>query len=68
MAEKPRRYKLSQASLSGRGSKLDGKVHGVREGASGYKPPEGDSGEFREFREVKESDVQTKIYHNLRNS
>ena len=45
MAEKPRRYKLSQERLSGRGSKLGGKVHGVREGASGYKPPEGASGE-----------------------
>lgn len=45
VAEKPRRYKLSQESLSGRGSKLGDKVHGVREGTSGYKPPEGASPE-----------------------
>src|SRR3990170_9127961 len=45
VAERPRRYKLSQESLSGRGSKLGRKVHGVREGASGYKPPEGASEE-----------------------
>ncbi len=45
VAERPRRYKLSQESLSGRGSKLGGRVHGVREGAGGYKPPEGASEE-----------------------
>lgn len=45
VAEKPRGYKSTQESLSGRGSKLGGKVHGVREGTSGYKPPEGASGE-----------------------
>src|SRR3990170_2669144 len=45
VAEKPRRYKLSQEGLSGRGSKWGRKVHGVREGASGYKPPEGASEE-----------------------
>ncbi len=45
VAEKPRRYKITQESLSGRGSKLGGKVHGVREGAGGYKPPKGASGE-----------------------
>lgn len=45
VAEKPRRYKLSQEGLSGRGFKLGGKVHGVREGTGGYKPPEGTSEE-----------------------
>lgn len=45
VAEKPRRYKLPQESLSGKGAELGSKVHGVREGASGYKPPEGTSGE-----------------------
>ncbi|MBI5192004.1 MAG: Fic family protein [Nitrospirae bacterium] len=45
VAEKPRRYKLSQESLSGKGAKLGSKVHGVREGACGYRPPEGTSGE-----------------------
>ena len=45
VAKKPQRYKLSQEGLSGRGSKLGRKVHGVREGASGYKPPEGASEE-----------------------
>ncbi len=45
VAEKPRRYKLSQESLSGKGAELGSKVHGVREGASGYKPPEGTPGE-----------------------
>jgi hypothetical protein len=45
VAEGPRRYKHSQESLSGKGSGVGGEVHGVREGASEYKPPEGDPGE-----------------------
>ena len=48
VAKKPRRYKLSQEGLSGRDSKLGGKVHGVREGAGGYKPPEETSEEGEE--------------------
>ncbi len=48
VAEKPRGYKNTQESLSERGSKLGGKVHGVREGAGGYKPPEGASGEGKD--------------------
>ncbi len=35
VAERPRRYKNTQESLSGRGSKLGAKVHGVREGTGG---------------------------------
>lgn len=45
VAERPRRYKVSQESLSGRGSKLGSRVHGVREGAGGYKSSEGTLGE-----------------------
>lgn len=45
MAKRPRRYKLSQESLSGEGSGLGGQVHGVREGAGEYKPLERASGE-----------------------
>lgn len=45
VAERSRRYKLSQEGLPERGSKLGGKIHGVREGAGGYKPPEGASKE-----------------------
>jgi Fic family protein len=45
MAKRPRRYKLSQESLSGESAGLGDQVHGVREGAGEYKPPEGASGE-----------------------
>jgi hypothetical protein len=45
VAKRPRRYKLSQESLSGESAGLGDQVHGVREGAGEYKPPEGASGE-----------------------
>lgn len=41
VAEKPRRYKVPAEGVSEEGSGLGSEVHGVREGASEYKPSEG---------------------------
>jgi len=41
VAARPRRYKLSEESVSGKGSGLGGEIHGVREGTGKYEPPEG---------------------------
>jgi len=40
VAEKPRRYKLPEEGVSGKGSGLGDKVHGIREGTGKYEPPE----------------------------
>jgi|GEM_PF-556326 len=45
VAKGTRRYKLSAKGVSGEDSGLGGEVHGVREGAGKYGPPEGASGE-----------------------
>lgn len=39
--EKPRRYKRSEESVSGKGSGLGGKVYGIREGTGKYEPSKG---------------------------
>jgi hypothetical protein len=41
MAAKPPRYKVIKESISRQGSRLGGKVHGVREGTGKYGPSEG---------------------------
>jgi hypothetical protein len=45
MAGKPRRYKILAEGISGQGSRLGDKVHGVREGAGKYEQSEGTYGE-----------------------
>jgi fido (protein-threonine AMPylation protein) len=45
MAKRPLGHKLSQESLSGKGSGLGSKLHGVREGTGEYGAPEGASDE-----------------------
>jgi fido (protein-threonine AMPylation protein) len=41
VAEEPCRYKLPEEGVSGEGSRLGGKVHGIREGVGEYEPSEG---------------------------
>ena len=43
VARKPRGYKVLKEGVSGQGSRLGGKVHGIREGAGEYEPSEGTS-------------------------
>jgi type I restriction-modification system DNA methylase subunit/fido (protein-threonine AMPylation protein) len=45
VAERPRKYKLPEEGISGEDPGLGGEVHGIREGAGEYKPPEGTSQE-----------------------
>ena len=40
LAKKTLRYKNSEEGVSGKDSGSGGKIHGVREGAGGYKPPQ----------------------------
>jgi len=40
VAERPRKYKLPEEGISGEDPGLGGEVHGIREGAGEYKPPE----------------------------
>jgi fido (protein-threonine AMPylation protein) len=44
VARKPRGYKVLKEGVSGQGSRLGGKVHGIREGAGEYEPSEGTPG------------------------
>ncbi len=41
VARKPRGYKVLKEGVSGQGSRLGGKVYGIREGAGEYEPSEG---------------------------
>lgn len=41
VAARPRRYKLPEESVSGKGSRLGGEVHGIREGTGEYEPSKG---------------------------
>lgn len=41
VAARPRRYKLPEEGISGKGSGLGGEVHGVREGTGEYEPSKG---------------------------
>lgn len=41
VAARPRRYKLPEESVSGKGSRLGGEVHGIREGTGKYEPTKG---------------------------
>jgi fido (protein-threonine AMPylation protein) len=48
MAKRPLRYKLSEEGISREDIGLGGKVHGIREGAGEYEPPEGTPGEGKD--------------------
>jgi fido (protein-threonine AMPylation protein) len=48
VAERPRKYKLSEEGVSGEDSGLGGEVHGIREGTGEYEPPEGTSQEGKD--------------------
>ena len=48
VAGQPRRYKFIEESISGQGSRLGGKVHGVREGAGEYGSSAGTPGEGKD--------------------
>lgn len=48
LAEEARGYGLPEEGASGKSAGLGGEVHGVREGAGEYEPPEGASGEGKE--------------------
>lgn len=43
VAKEPRGYKQTEETISGEGSRLGGKVHGIREGTGEYDPAEGAS-------------------------
>jgi fido (protein-threonine AMPylation protein) len=48
VAGRPLRYKLPEEGISGEGSRLGGKVHGIREGAGEYGSSEGTPGEGKD--------------------